>query len=629
MSFIEAEPIKLNFTLSREITSALFGTSFENRGQSLNPGGAYDAALQKLSIDYLRYPGGSQTEALFDLANPDATTQQSIFTGSSTVNLQPLSAFFAYASTNGISPTLVIPTFRYFDKSLSGSSYLSAESALEIKEFVTQVLAGVFGEVKITAFEIGNEWFNERMLHDKTNNPSGWTALEFGEFQGRMVEIIHDAIRESDAEDKPSIWVQSGQNGNSDIDGSGVRDNVEILQGLDGGRLELVDGVVDHFYLPTRGETPLEVLANGFVASSRVARLIQDGWDVGDYGSLDIVASEWNVRAARNGDLGGNDANITGFERLSLFISNFVDLLKSGVDWAQVYTLQGISSSGGSGTLSWYGESNLTPTGLLFKVLSESLLGANLIDPNADGFLTMSDYILRNRDGLAVGTTYAFSAEGRTIEYFCSAVEYDSSLAISEIGTLIEQGALVRLTIVRPMEGELADNALSRGEICTLEGDAVLQFLGVDGALHLVLKPFEVVQLEILEPISSSSSFDLGGRSSFSVEPGPIFGTDVQETLFGSDAGDSIFGNGGADSVWGLGGDDYLVGGHGHDILDGGLGNDTLVGGAGSDLLYGGDGRDWADFRSAASGVRSSLSSVIGSIGDAVHLYREFGRIRP
>ena len=114
MLTIDSGTGELNFTLSAEISSALFGTSFENRGLSLDEGSAYDGALEKLSVKYLRFPGGSLTEAFFDIANPDATSQQSIFGSGGVSDFVPMSDFFEYAAANKISPTLVIPTFRYF-----------------------------------------------------------------------------------------------------------------------------------------------------------------------------------------------------------------------------------------------------------------------------------------------------------------------------------------------------------------------------------------------------------------------------------------------------------------------------------------------------------------------------------
>jgi hypothetical protein len=412
MSIINFNFTRSDVALSTTISSSLFGSSFENRGLSLSDGSAFSGALSQLPIQYLRYPGGSQTETFFDLSDPNATSHESIFTPGSIANSVPVSDFVSFIAEHGIKPIFVLPTFRYFDKAAASSQHLTPDGEADIRNFVRDVLSGVFGEVSVAAFEIGNEWFNSQFLFNSASNPSGWTAVEYGRLQGRIAEIVHQTIIQFGQENPPEIWVQSGQNGTTDLDSSGVRDNVELLRGLGQNGLDYVDGVVDHFYQPTRGDTPVEVLTNGSVASTRIARLIQDGWDVGEYGSLDIVASEWNIRAARNEGLSGNDANITGFERLSLFMSLFVDMVDSGVDWAQVYTVQGLGASGGAGILSWYGQSDLTPTGLLFKVMAEHLVGTRLLDPDGDGFLEMSDYFVKDAQGEIVGTTYSFHGGG-------------------------------------------------------------------------------------------------------------------------------------------------------------------------------------------------------------------------
>ncbi len=612
MSNISVTVNESGSAISDVINTALFGTSFENRGQTVDEGSIYTQALSQLGVRYLRYPGGSQTETFFNLANSNSTTQESIFNPGSTANFEPISEFISYATANGISPTFVLPTFRYFNKDAAANQFLTAEGEVAIRSFVLSVLSGKFGAVNVAAFEIGNEWFSDRLLFDPQNNPTGWTASEFGLLQGRIVDVVNQAIVDSGVEQRPNIWVQSGQNGSLDIDKSGIRDNVEILNGLGEDRIKYVDGVVDHFYLPTRGETPIEVLANGLVASNRIARLVEDGWDVGKFGRLDLISSEWNVRAARNGGSTGDDANITGFERLSLFLALFVDMVQSGVDWAQVYTVQGLGPSSSPGTLSWYGESELTPTGLLFKLLSEHLVGTRLLDRNQDGFITMVDYMLKNSEGEVVATTYSFSGDDRTVNYYCSVSGTDQTLSFSGLRDAVAAGATVRFLVIRPGEGLSATSSTVRGELVDATEEVLAQLRSGSGNFEFLLKPFEVLQVE-LQWISSDPS---PGSIAFATTP--IVGSDFANVLMGGVASDSIFGHGGNDTIYGLAGNDYLVGGHGSDVLYGGDGDDTLVGSFGADALFGGSGSDWADYRSALSGVNVDLIAASRNGGEAV-----------
>ncbi|WP_202329077.1 M10 family metallopeptidase C-terminal domain-containing protein [Mesorhizobium sp. L-8-3] len=71
------------------------------------------------------------------------------------------------------------------------------------------------------------------------------------------------------------------------------------------------------------------------------------------------------------------------------------------------------------------------------------------------------------------------------------------------------------------------------------------------------------------------------------------------ENLSGSAYGDRLFGNAAANA------------------LDGSGGNDLLTGGAGADRLVGGAGRDTASYATSASGVSVSLTTRLGSTGDA------------
>lgn len=72
------------------------------------------------------------------------------------------------------------------------------------------------------------------------------------------------------------------------------------------------------------------------------------------------------------------------------------------------------------------------------------------------------------------------------------------------------------------------------------------------------------------------------------------------ENLSGSAYGDRLFGNAGANA------------------LDGSGGNDLLTGGAGADRLVGGAGRDTASYATSASGVTVSLTTRVGTTGDAM-----------
>ncbi|MES2941633.1 MAG: calcium-binding protein [Pseudomonadota bacterium] len=85
------------------------------------------------------------------------------------------------------------------------------------------------------------------------------------------------------------------------------------------------------------------------------------------------------------------------------------------------------------------------------------------------------------------------------------------------------------------------------------------------------------------------------------IDPAPVVGTGLADSLAGSSGNNEIYGRAdndtalglaGNDSLFGEDGDDVLDGGVDHDSLKGGLGNDKLIGGTGNDTLEGGAGLD-------------------------------------
>lgn len=584
MSHIMTSIMSHSAVFETAVTRAHFGSGFEARNLSLSDGSAVATVIEGLSISTIRFPGGTQTESYFDPANPNNVNPVNIFSGSTATNFERISNFMQFASANDLQAVIVIPTYRYFDKNAINNGYLTENAVADITRFVEDLLLGANGSAEIAAFEIGNEWFNSQMLFDAVRNPNGWTASEFGVLQGRIAEIVDAAITEAASNQTPDIWVQTGQNGDTDVDRSGADDNTEILAGLSDRALAAIDGVVDHFYQPTRGDTPLEVISQGWVSSARIARLAAAGWDVAGEDSLDIVTTEWNVRAARNAGATGDSANITGFERLPLFLGLFADMIASGVDAALAYTAQAIGANGGSGTLSEYGESILTPTGLLFDLMSRSLPGTALADPNGDGTLSSSEYVFRDANGTGAGVTYTYIGDARIVAYYASAINDTLTFSVDNFSTFILAGYAISATVIHVADGDNPLDADANGYTAELSYPELDGSVAGDGVLEFTLAPYEVIQITV----------DFGGLSGAAValEALNISGTGTDDRLVGSENNNIIRGRDGNDSIYGGGGDDTLYGGPGSDVIRGGVGNDRIDGGGGADRLIGGDGND-------------------------------------
>ena len=604
-----------------------FGSGFEARGLSLTGDSDVASILTQLSPPLIRYPGGSQTETFFDPTDPDNPNPENIFTQSSASSFEGITDFLTFAHENSSQVVIVIPTFRYFDRDASGNCYLTDNAEAEISAFVQNILRGEYGNAQVAAFEIGNEWFSTQLLYDASNNPDGWTAAEFGQLQGRIAEIIDAAIREVQPDNEPDIWVQTGQNGSLDMDHSGIHDNVELLEGLSDSALAAIDGIVDHFYQPTRGDTPLEISEDGWVAGTRISNLIEDGWNLSGSDALDIVTTEWNIRAARNGGLSGNQANITGFERLPLFLGLFADMIASGVDVAMAYTAQAIGVDGGSGTLSRYGEEALTPTGTLFYMMSHALPGTHLVDPNGDGQLSRDEYIFRSASGVEAGFNYTYQSEQSIVVYYASATDETLSFSLGGLEGFIAAGYEISASVIHVAPGfdaldADADAWVEELTYTQLDGETLN-----DGVIQFTLGAYEVIQIELIDPEGLSSVVPTG-VSPFSEE---ISGSNAADSLIGTTSNDSIDGRRGDDTLYGGGdndllrgrddndrlygqnGNDTLYGGPDNDVLDGGNGDDVLDGGDGSDTIIGGEGNDTIVGGATAADLRDVIYGGFGN----------------
>ncbi|MDO6799719.1 calcium-binding protein [Shimia thalassica] len=625
-----------------EISRQHFSSGYEFHAYDISEGSSFGSVSDRLSLPFLRYPGGTQTENYFDLSNPNDPTPTGIVNNAGvTTSVTPLNQFLNYAYENGIGSVIVLPTWRYFDQA---TRKIEPSAEAEIKAFVMQLLQGEFGHAEVIAFEIGNEWFNRSMFD--------WSAQEFGALQNEMALWIEEAISSVNLVETPEIWVQSRGNGTVDLDGNGIDDNVEILNALSDDAYGAIDGVVDHFYQPTRYDDPLDVLNSSWVASSRIAQLEEAGWDVSGENSLNVVTTEWNVRADRPG-------TITGFERLPIFLGLFADMIGSGVDYASVWTVQALGS--GNGSLSQQGETSLTPTGMLFEMMMP-LSGFRMVDLNSDGRLDSSEYLLETNDGEIAGFTFSFVNEHEFFVFFASGydqnvqIDYDysefsdhvSAIAIQSLrvapgqdplaadadGTIhqwtqsevsgvaqtatnlqIQLGEyeVIRLSFSMMPGSHLETLVGTSSESVEQESDAIQVLIGTEGDDTFIANE-NVVQIDggeggdLLRFTNSPTELIVDFQNA-SANTGYAEGDMYQniENMIGSYHDDLLKGDDVANVIWGAVGDDVIEGRLGDDHLRGDKGDDVLVGGVGSDALVGGQGRDTARYTDSPEGLTVDL----------------------
>lgn len=111
---------------------------------------------------------------------------------------------------------------------------------------------------------------------------------------------------------------------------------------------------------------------------------------------------------------------------------------------------------------------------------------------------------------------------------------------------------------------------------------------------------------------SSALGYIDGGAGNDSITGGAL-----ADILIGGDGNDTVRGASGDDYILGGSGNDTLYGDDGADTLKGNDGDDTLIGGAGADILDGGAGTDVVSYAASTIGVVVSLSTGLGTGGEA------------
>ncbi|MGH1355484.1 MAG: calcium-binding protein [Thalassovita sp.] len=591
---------------------------FDSEGNLIEP--TFRELSESLGLTYLRYPGGTQTENYFDLRdpnNPDPVGQFNNVGDENTV--VPLNEFIGYvnelAATRETGVVIVLPTARYFnftngsDRGPIVSAETNDNAETIYKAFIRNFLLGDYtdGSIpEIVAFEIGNEWYQWADPEDATEDFFPWKASDFGDFAAQITlwidEVLSDLQEVGDLteQNRPDIWIQTSGSGTSDLDDNDENDNREIFDAFESASAEhlvdvsaadLVDGLVDHYYQPTRQEDPMDLDLSNWVSENRSEAALDAGWRAYD---PDLITTEWNVRADRI--TGQESPNITGFERLPLLLGLFADMMATGVDFASIWTTQALGSS--YGTLSQQGEFTLTPTGLLFRMMMD-LDGSRLVDPTGSNRVVPSDPVHGFlRDDYAFGDatedyyfSFTFQRDNQTTVYFASGVEDELEIT-ADVGVFVGEDTHVHGTRLQVASGFNPIDADADGYLSAQHFDITEE----SAEINFTLNPYELIRLEFTTNegvvLSGDDQTVVDDKLVGSLHSDTIFGNLGDDTLLGGEGADLLDGGAGADVIWGAQGDDTISGGVGDDRLMGDRGNDRLSGDDGDDLLEGRDGAD-------------------------------------
>ncbi|WP_131725644.1 calcium-binding protein [Rhodobacter capsulatus] len=521
--------------VSEAIDSSMFGVNtLFNRDD--NNQAAFWEACQRSGTALIRYPGGTITEQYFDLENPDATVSLNYFdiaAGASNVQTTTnlgFSSFLVNVANAGDQAVIVLPTYRYFDQE---TRTLAAGAEEIIRNFVLSALAQSNGGADISAFEIGNEWYQQNF---------NWTPEEFGAFQAEYARIVCEAIDSVAPEHRPGVFVQAGQSTFQDL----------ILSSyFQGANSPEIAGVIMHFYITNSNGNPL---AMGGGIQDRL-NMVNDHWsDFVD--DLQVAITEWNV-----GSNGPSDTPVSGMMRGSALLRLFYEMAKGGVDIATIWTT---ISPGPSGL--WTDERGEThpyeaQTGVLFRLMAESLIGYHAATPPQNIFLY-------NTSGQKVGYNFLYSHGRDDVLYIASGVNepITTNLNVSQITAASTYAYVI---IIGCAPGEAPDDYYSRTSTRIITN--IQLNLDANGAFirGFELQPYEVAEFHFVD----GHGVSINGDMNFEVV-------------------DNITGTRFSDTLKGFGGNDRIDGGTGADLIDGGIGNDTLSGGDGNDAILCGPGYD-------------------------------------
>ena len=324
---------------SEAVSSDILGANTLFHRDSTDQGSELDRVATLANVTYLRYPGGTVTEEYFDLSDPNSIRNPNVvqlISGNSSPQLRtitPLESFLDYCEIEGTEPVIVLPTYRFFDQE---TRRLDVDAEPIVKGFIVDILRGSYGSVNIRAFELGNEWYQDRF---------NWTAEEFGVFQVDLARWVSEAIDDTNVSSPPSILAQAGQ----------TREENIILAGeFEGDDSNYVDGIIAHLYGANSSGNPLGV---GGGIAQRLTDISTTWGDVSQ--SLDLAITEWNV-----GESGEETTLINGIMRSAPLLRIFAEMVRADVDLAAIWTATAPGPAGlGSES---NGEVVLKPTGLLF-----------------------------------------------------------------------------------------------------------------------------------------------------------------------------------------------------------------------------------------------------------------------
>lgn len=308
------------------VTPSLLGGNVLFHRNLLKSGGI-DDAFKELGLKRVRYPGGSITEKVFNLDDPnDPVLRYGTMTYPD--GFLKLSDFATWASSEKFLVNFVIPT--YFAINVDTSEIIQSEIN-KIVKFVKLLLDknGQFKDLNVETIEIGNEyWGND-----------GISAHQYSKILSVLIDKIYDVIVKTKSNTK--ILVQLGQPWGKDFEISGdlyhskkwndklQSSNEMIISELSSDQLKKIGGLVHHLYVGRKRFIADDGVMMYENIKNDLAVMIKPWRKSGCVAPLAIT--EWNI---------GQDQLEFGLSSASLMLELFEQIVKIDAKYADVWPVQ-------------------------------------------------------------------------------------------------------------------------------------------------------------------------------------------------------------------------------------------------------------------------------------------------
>ena len=488
------------------------GNLLAPRGDLLGDG-SYAEAVEYLGVSGLRYPGGALTEYVFDITDPDAEVVYDPRSEEEQTMIG-LTDFMSYALDADQPVTIVVPTRTQTSENYdeNGDRYADIDEA-ELRAFVQDLVSGEYGEAKIQAFEIGNEYWGSGEM----------TALEYGRVASEMATIINDELEKAGNFDT-DVVVQKGNNFGysrlsddyegvpgeevlatlnekygTEFDDEALFNSGDVNWGYVNSKLvlssfdtdvekEAVDGVVTHIY--SRGDV---------AESTRYFDLdqINDTW-AEDIPGIEIYITEWNLKSTPGLDREEDYGLFQGQEMLQIM----EEFGRTGVDKAHVWPLiQNTRNALAEGQEF----DAATPPGEMFALMSETLPGKVLLDFQEGDKDTEAEF--------GDVSVHMFAGEDELAFYVMNGSKESAASADIDLSSLVSDYNVSDILVLGVEDDEMPGSNKSQAVIEELDA-SIMQ----DGKLEASLSPGEIMQVVLTDVVPTEGFEDIWDAAN-SVDP--------------------------------------------------------------------------------------------------------------